>query len=239
MRSDNKETENIRKVEIIPHFLDHNKASVLISAGNTKVLCAANLSEEVPRFLMDSNQGWLTAEYSMLPSSTPQRNRRERYRVGGRTKEIQRLIGRSLRSIIDLEKLGQRTITIDCDVLQADGGTRTASITGAFVALSILINGMIADKILNENPINNHCAAISVGVVNNEVVLDLCYEQDFAAQVDMNVVMNEDGEFIEIQGTAEGMPFTHVQLNKMLELANKGIRRLIQIQKEVLEKYYE
>lgn len=239
MRSDNKETENIRKVEIVPHFLEHNKASVLISAGNTKVLCAANLSEEVPRFLMDSNQGWLTAEYSMLPSSTPQRNRRERYRVGGRTKEIQRLIGRSLRSIIDLEKLGQKTITIDCDVLQADGGTRTASITGAFVALSILINEMIADKIINENPINNHCAAISVGVVNNEVVLDLCYEQDFAAQVDMNVVMNEDGEFIEIQGTAEGMPFTHAQLNKMLELANKGIRRLIQIQKEVLEKYYE
>ncbi len=238
MRSDSKENDNLRKIDIQPHFLDHNKASVLISTGNTKVICAANVSYDVPRFLADSNQGWLTAEYSMLPSSTPQRNNRERYKVGGRTKEIQRLIGRSLRSVINLEKLGQRTITIDCDVIQADGGTRTASITGAFVALSILINELLNDKVLNENPIISHCGAVSVGVVGKKIVLDLCYSEDFAAEVDLNVVMNDKDEYIEIQGTAEGMPFSQKQLNEMLLLANKGIRRLIQIQKQVLENYY-
>lgn len=238
MRSENKKDDQLRKTEIIPHFLDHNKASVLIISGKTKVLCAASVKDKVPHFLLNSNQGWLTAEYSMLPSSTPERNTRERYRVGGRTKEIQRLIGRSLRSVTNLEKLGKRTITIDCDVLQADGGTRTASITGGFVALSILINELISSGDLKQSPLESTCAAISVGIFEGEPILDLCYQKDSNADVDMNIVMNGKGEFIEIQGTAEKNSFTHKQLNEMLELANKGIRRLIQIQNMVLEKFY-
>ncbi|MFP4456337.1 MAG: ribonuclease PH [Clostridia bacterium] len=238
MRIGNRLNDQLRETKIIPHFLDHNKASVLISSGKTKVLCAANVEDRVPHFLLDSNQGWLTAEYSMLPSSTPERNNRERYRVGGRTKEIQRLIGRSLRSVTNLEKLGQRTITIDCDVLQADGGTRTASITGAFVALSILIKDLLDNNKIEENPLTGSCAAISIGIFKGQAILDLCYQEDSNADVDMNIVMNDKGEFIEIQGTAEENTFTMKQLTEMLELANKGIRRLIQIQNLALEEFY-
>ncbi len=234
MRHDQRENKEIRETTIQTNFLHHNQASILIKMGNTTVLCAASVSDTIPPFLLGKNQGWVTAEYSMLPSSTRVRNSRERTKISGRTQEIQRLIGRSLRAVIDLEKLGERTITIDCDVLEADGGTRTASITGGFVALALLIKELLSSGEIEHNPIIAKCSAISVGLVNDEVLLDLCYEEDYAAAVDMNIVMNDNFEFIEIQGTAEGKTFSQEKLNQMIELAKIGIRRLSQLQNDVL-----
>jgi len=205
--------------------------------GDTKVLCTASVEEKVPPFLKGQDKGWVTAEYSMLPSSTHHRKIREssRGKVDGRTMEIQRLIGRSLRSIINLEALGERTIWIDCDVIQADGGTRTAAITGAFVALKDAVNSMLADELIKESPIVSQIAAISVGVVEDLPMLDLCYVEDSAAMVDMNVIMNDKGEIIELQGTGEERPYTRQELNALYDLAEKGINELIVAQNSALE----
>ena len=234
-RFDNRKFDQMRFVKITRNYLKYAEGSVLIEVGNTKVICAATIEERVPPFLKGSGQGWLTAEYSLLPRSTQTRNAREsaRGKVSGRTHEIQRLIGRALRSVIDLKALGERTILIDCDVIQADGGTRTASITGAFVALVEAIAGVYnKDKPF---PIKDFIAAISVGILSdNNAVLDLCYEEDSKATVDMNVVMTGSGEFIEIQGTGEERPYTRTELNMMLEKAEKGINELIDYQKGVL-----
>lgn len=234
-RFDNRKFDQMRFVKITRNYLKYAEGSVLIEVGNTKVICAATIEERVPPFLKGSGQGWITAEYSLLPRSTQTRNAREsaRGKVSGRTHEIQRLIGRALRSVIDLKALGERTILIDCDVIQADGGTRTASITGAFVALVEAIAGVYnKDKPF---PIKDFIAAISVGILSdNNAVLDLCYEEDSKATVDMNVVMTSSGEFIEIQGTGEERPYTRTELNMMLEKAEKGINELIDYQKGVL-----
>ncbi len=234
-RFDNRKFDQMRFVKITRNYLKYAEGSVLIEVGNTKVICAATIEERVPPFLKGSGQGWITAEYSLLPRSTQTRNAREsaRGKVSGRTHEIQRLIGRALRSVIDLKALGERTILIDCDVIQADGGTRTASITGAFVALVEAIAGVYnKDKPF---PVKDFIAAISVGILSdNNAVLDLCYEEDSKATVDMNVVMTGSGEFIEIQGTGEERPYTRTELNMMLEKAEKGINELIDYQKGVL-----
>lgn len=234
-RFDNRKFDQMRFVKITRNYLKYAEGSVLIEVGNTKVICAATIEERVPPFLKGSGQGWITAEYSLLPRSTQTRNTREsaRGKVSGRTHEIQRLIGRALRSVIDLKALGERTILIDCDVIQADGGTRTASITGAFVALVEAIAGVYnKDKPF---PVKDFIAAISVGILSdNNAVLDLCYEEDSKATVDMNVVMTGSGEFIEIQGTGEERPYTRTELNMMLEKAEKGINELIDYQKGVL-----
>ena len=234
-RFDNRKFDQMRFVKITRNYLKYAEGSVLIEVGNTKVICAATIEERVPPFLKGSGQGWITAEYSLLPRSTQTRNAREsaRGKVSGRTHEIQRLIGRALRSVIDLKALGERTILIDCDVIQADGGTRTASINGAFVALVEAIAGVYnKDKPF---PIKDFIAAISVGILSdNNAVLDLCYEEDSKATVDMNVVMTGSGEFIEIQGTGEERPYTRTELNMMLEKAEKGINELIDYQKGVL-----
>lgn len=237
MRFDNRKVDEIREVKITRNYLKHPEGSVLIEMGNTKVICTASVESKVPPFLKNSGKGWVTAEYSMLPRSTHHRKVREssRGKVDGRTQEIQRLIGRSLRSIIDLEKLGEKTIWIDCDVIQADGGTRTASITGAYVALVDALNGLLKAGTIKEMPISHQLAAISVGVVNEEAVLDLCYEEDSAAKVDMNLIMTSDGKFIEIQGTGEEAPFSRDELNELLELGEKGINELMKIQLEVLK----
>ena len=234
-RFDNRKFDQMRFVKITRNYLKYAEGSVLIEVGNTKVICAATIEERVPPFLKGSGQVWITAEKTHLPLSTQTRNAREsaRGKVSGRTHEIQRLIGRALRSVIDLKALGERTILIDCDVIQADGGTRTASITGAFVALVEAIAGVYnKDKPF---PIKDFIAAISVGILSdNNAVLDLCYEEDSKATVDMNVVMTGSGEFIEIQGTGEERPYTRTELNMMLEKAEKGINELIDYQKGVL-----
>lgn len=226
----------IRKTEIIRDYLVHADGSVLIATGQTKVICSAMIEDSVPRFLKDQGKGWVTAEYSMLPASTQSRYRRERTKgkISGRTQEIQRLIGRALRSIVDLKLLGERTIWIDCDVIQADGGTRTASITGAFIALAHAIEKLMDHGEIEENPIKDYLAATSVGVVNGEILLDLCYEEDSSADVDMNVVMTGSGKFVEVQGTGEEATFTRCELNELLDLAEKGIHALIHTQKEVI-----
>lgn len=237
MRIDNRKFDELRQVKITRNYLKHPEGSVLIEMGNTKVICTASVESKVPPFLKNSNKGWVTAEYSMLPRSTHFRKVREssRGKVDGRTQEIQRLIGRSLRSIIDLEKLGERTIWIDCDVIQADGGTRTASITGAYVALVDALNTLLENGSIKEMPIRQQLAAISVGIVNDEAVLDLCYEEDSSAKVDMNLIMTSEGKFIEIQGTGEEAPFSRSELNSLLELGEKGINELMKIQLESLK----
>lgn len=229
-----RKNDDIRQTKITKDYLLHADGSVLIETGLTKVICTAMVEESVPRFLRDQGKGWVTAEYAMLPGATQNRFRRERSRsnISGRTQEIQRLIGRTLRGIMDLDKLGERTIWIDCDVIQADGGTRTASITGAYIALSNAIEKLMLDGLLKENPITDYLAATSVGIVNGEVLLDLCYEEDSNADVDMNVVMTGGGEFVEIQGTAEESTFTRDELNAFLRLAEKGINDLIVEQKK-------
>ena len=234
-RLSNRAADELRPISITKNFTIHAEGSVLISCGNTKVLCNASIENKVPRFLKGQGQGWVTAEYGMLPRSTHSRMGREaaRGKQSGRTQEIQRLIGRSLRAAIDLKKLGENTITIDCDVLQADGGTRTASITGAFIALQEAISKLIANGKLKENPIKFNIAAISVGVVKNTPVLDIDYAEDSTAETDMNVVMDEHGRFIEIQGTAEGEPFSSEHLHQLLALAKKGINELIEEQRSV------
>lgn len=237
MRFDNRQNDQLRDVKITRNYLLHPEGSVLIEMGNTKVICTASVEEKVPPFLKGANQGWVTAEYSMLPRSTHQRKVREssRGKVDGRTQEIQRLIGRSLRSVIDLEKLGERTIWIDCDVIQADGGTRTASITGAYVALMDAVNGLMEKEAISEMPVTAQLAAVSVGIVNEEIVLDLCYEEDSNAKVDMNLIMTSEGKFIEIQGTGEEAPFSREELNSLLEFGEKGIRNLMAIQADSLK----
>lgn len=237
LRQGERKAEQLRQVSFHPGYLDYPAGSVLISMGNTRVLCAATVEESVPRFLRGKGSGWLTAEYSLLPCSTHTRSQREasRGKQGGRTMEIQRLIGRSLRSVVDLNALGERTIWIDCDVLQADGGTRTASITGAYAALGLALMKLDAEqKLSGKIPLTDTLAAVSVGMVGDMPVLDLDYREDSTAKVDMNVVMTGRGEFVEIQGTAEGKPFGLDLLQKMLALAQAGINDLIkQIDDEV------
>ena len=235
MRQGRKENE-ARKMSINPFFLNV-KNSVLISVGNTKVICSATLEKGVPRWLQGQGKGWITAEYGMLPKCTEERIKRERKSVSGRTQEIQRLIGRSLRAGVDLEALGERQITIDCDVIQADGGTRTASITGGFVALSMLINEMLQKKILKQNPIKTNIMAISCGIVADKQLLDLQYSEDSVAQVDMNVIMNSNGELIEIQGTGEGRSFSQEELNKLIELAKAEIPYITKLQNDAIATY--
>jgi len=238
MRPDGRKDNELRPVRITRGFIKSAEGSVLIELGNTRVICTASVEEKVPPFLKDQKKGWLTAEYSMLPRATPTRTIREstQGRIGGRTHEIQRLIGRSLRAIIDLEAIGERTLWIDCDVIQADGGTRTASITGAYIALVDAVRYMIKNGIIEKNPVKDYLAAVSVGIVNGSPRLDLCYDEDSIAEVDMNVVMTGSGEFVEVQGTAEGKPFKKEVLDNLIKLAETGILRLINIQKELLEK---
>jgi len=236
VRPSQRANNQLRTVEIIRHYTKHAEGSVLIKFGDTHVLCTASVEEKVPGFLKGKNQGWVTAEYGMLPRSTGSRMDREaaKGKQSGRTQEIQRLIGRSLRAIIDLNKLGERSIHIDCDVIQADGGTRTASITGAYVALHDAISTLLAKNLIAENPLKQAVAAISVGVYKSEPVLDLDYIEDSDCDTDMNIVMTTDGGFVEIQGTAEGEPFDKSAMNAMLNLAQMGITELLNKQKIAL-----
>lgn len=237
MRTDNRECDELRSIHITRHFAGYAPGSVLIKMGNTQVICTASVDENVPPHLKNTGKGWITAEYSLLPTATPARIPREstRGKITGRTHEIQRLIGRSLRSIVNLNALKERTIWIDCDVIQADGGTRTAAITGSYLALMDAVNWLMKRDMIKENPLLNSIAAVSVGIVNGIVMLDLCYEEDAAAQVDMNIVMTGDGRFVEIQGTGEEYTFDDEQLAEMLKLAKKGIREITEIQKKALE----
>jgi ribonuclease PH len=236
MRPDERKAYQLREIKIIRNFIKNAEGSVLIEMGETKVICTASIEERVPPFLKDQNKGWVTGEYSMLPRSTHTRSAREsaKGRVGGRTHEIQRLIGRALRSVVDLEALGERTVWLDCDVIQADGGTRTASITGAFVALKDAVHYALENKLIDRQPIKDYLAAVSVGVIEGEPRLDLSYAEDSAAEVDMNIVMTGAGKFIEVQGTAETEPFSREHLDELLDLAAKGIKEIMSFQKEVL-----
>jgi len=233
MRPSNREQNQLREVKITRQYTLHAEGSVLIEFGNTKVLCNASVVDNVPRFLKGKNQGWVTAEYGMLPRATHTRTDREasRGKQGGRTLEIQRLIGRSLRAAVNLKALGEHTITIDCDVIQADGGTRTAAITGACIAMKDAVDWMIKREKIKRNPFEHHIAAVSVGIYRNQPVLDLDYAEDVVAETDMNVVMNEEGKFIEVQGTAEDNSFDRDELNQLLDLAEIGIKQLIELQK--------
>ena len=237
-REDGREYNQLRNIKITTNYIMHPKGSCLIEFGNTKVICTATVTEKVPPFLKGKGQGWITAEYSMLPAATNERNMREsaKGKLTGRTMEIQRLIGRALRAAIDLTKLGERTITIDCDVIQADGGTRTASITGGFVALGVAVKKLIEEKALAQSPIVGNVAAVSVGIVNGTAVTDLMYTEDSAAAVDMNVVMNDKNEFIEIQGTGEEATFTRAQYNSLIDLAEAAIKELVKLQNEAIER---
>src|SRR5467141_987096 len=229
MRSDQRPANQLRDTTMTPDYLMHAEGSVLIQAGNTRVICTASVEDRVPQFLRNSGKGWVTAEYGMLPRATSTRTQREATagKVGGRTQEIQRLIGRSLRSVMNLQGMGERTIWIDCDVIQADGGTRTASITGAFVALALALEKLRQRDVLRAIPLSDYVAATSVGIVDGEPLLDLAYEDDSRADVDMNIVKTGDGRYIEVQGTAEAMPFGRDALLHLLDLADAGIRQLI------------
>ncbi|MFN2516334.1 MAG: ribonuclease PH [Pyrinomonadaceae bacterium] len=235
-RTDGRAFDELRQVKITPGYLPYAEGSVLIEMGQTRVVCSASVDERLPSFLRNGGQGWITAEYSMLPRATQQRKPREIGRGGpsGRTHEIQRLIGRSLRAAADMRLLGERTITLDCDVLQADGGTRTAAITGAYVAFALASNRLLSIGKIKSNMITNEVAAISVGVVENVPLLDLKYDEDSRAEVDMNVVCTGDGRFIEVQGTAEREPFTRAQMESLLALAARGIESLVTIQREAI-----
>jgi ribonuclease PH len=237
MRPDGRKNNEIREVKIRRNFIGVAEGSVLIEMGNTRLICTATIEDKVPPFMKDQKRGWITAEYSMLPRATQTRIIRESSagRVSGRTHEIQRLIGRALRSVVDLSSLGERTIWIDCDVIQADGGTRTAAITGAFICLSDALRYALKNGLIEKTPIKDYLAAISVGVVNGEPRLDLCYSEDSIAEVDMNVVMTGSSRFVEIQGTAEGMTFPKTTLDSLLTLAEEGIHSLIGIQKKLME----
>lgn len=236
MRIDNRENNQLRPMGFVRNFTKHAEGAVLVSYGDTKVLCTASIETQVPRWLKGTGKGWITAEYGMLPRATHERTQREaaKGKQSGRTQEIQRLIGRSLRAMVDLEKLGENTIHIDCDVLQADGGTRTASITGAAVALVDALEKLQAAKKLKADPLVGLVAAVSVGIKNGEVLLDLNYSEDSSCDTDLNVVMTQKGEFIEIQGTAEEKPFTRAQVDEMLAIAEEGIKQLIAEQQAVL-----
>jgi|TARA_B110000438_G_scaffold298233_1_gene346071 ribonuclease PH len=235
-RNSGRKPNQLRQVKIIKNYIKHPQGSVLINVGNTKVICSASVEERVPSFLRDKKTGWLTAEYSMMPSSTHTRSSREasRGKLSGRTQEIQRLIGRSLRAIVDMKTLGERTVWIDCDVIQADGGTRCASITGAFVALCLALKKLKKQKIIKTIPIKEFVAAVSVGMYEGNAILDLDYSEDSKAEVDMNIIKTGTGKFIEIQGTAESEPFNQKQMKEMLSLADKGIQELIAIQKKAI-----
>lgn len=235
-RIDGRQREQIRPVKITRNYLKHAEGSVLIEMGDTKVICTASLEDRVPPFLKGTGQGWITSEYGMLPRSTEVRKPRDssKGKVDGRTMEIQRLIGRALRSVVDLKKLGEQTIYIDCDVIQADGGTRTASITGAYVALIDALNKSLEAGKFSSIPVSNFVAAVSVGIKDGETILDLNYAEDSTCQVDMNIIMTEDGQLVEIQGTGEESPFTRQQLLELLELGEIGIKDLISMQKQVL-----
>ncbi len=236
MRSDGRKSDELRSLKILTDIMNYAEGSAIIKAGKTHVVCTASVEDSVPPFLRDTGSGWVTAEYSMLPRSTHTRNTRDaaKGRVNARAQEIQRLIGRSLRSVVDLQKLSEKSIIVDCDVLQADGGTRTASITGAFVALHIAINDLLQKGLIDENPIKDFVAAVSVGIIGGELMLDLCYEEDSGADVDMNIVMTGTGDLVEVQGTAEGSPFSIEKLNELIALGKKGINELLNLQKSVL-----
>ncbi len=236
MRVDHRAPEQMRPVEITTGYLKTAEGSALISVGNTLVLCAASVEDTVPQFLRGAGKGWVTAEYAMLPRSTARRTPREvnKGKPSGRTHEIQRLIGRSLRAVVDLDALGERTITLDCDVLQADGGTRTASITGAFVALGLALEQLVSARLLKKLPLKDYVAATSVGIVGGESIIDLCYEEDSRADVDMNVVMTGGGQFVELQATAEHGSFDDAQMAQLIGLARRGIGELVEIQKRAL-----
>ena len=235
-RSDNRAPDQMRPVNIIPDFISTAEGSALIELGNTRVICTASVEESVPAWMRNRGKGWITSEYGMLPRSTLTRTAREsaKGRIGGRTHEIQRLIGRSLRAVVDLAKLGERTIWLDCDVIQADGGTRTASITGAFVALGLAMGKLVEAGTLSAAPIRDYIAATSVGIVDGEVMLDLAYEEDSRAEVDMNFVMTGTKKIVEIQATAEQHPFDDAQLAKMMDFARRGVEQLVAKQRAVL-----
>ncbi len=237
-RADGRRADELRPATILRGYTRHAPGSVLVTAGDTRILCTAMVEAEVPPFLTGTGTGWVTAEYDMLPSSTQTRRRRDsrRGQIDGRTQEIQRLIGRALRAVVRRERLGERTIYIDCDVIQADGGTRTLAITGAFVALADAVRKLREQGEIRQQPIVAPVAAVSVGVVGGRAMLDLCYEEDVSAEVDMNVVMDGRGQIIEIQGTAERRPFQRCELDRMIALATRGIRRLIRLQRQALRK---
>jgi len=235
-RSDNRACDQLRPVNIVPNYISLAEGSCLIEVGNTRVVCTATIEDTVPQFLRNSGKGWVTAEYGMLPRATLTRSPREvtKGRAGGRTHEIQRLIGRSLRAVTDMEKLGERTVFIDCDVIQADGGTRTASITGAFIALGLAVKAMLESGALKASPISDFVAATSVGIVDGVAMLDLCYEEDSRADVDMNLVVTGTGKLVEVQATAEHRPFDDAQLAELMALARRGIESLLSQQQAVL-----
>ncbi|MFL6210803.1 MAG: ribonuclease PH [Pyrinomonadaceae bacterium] len=236
-RTDGRRADELRPVRITPHYMPYAEGSALIEMGATRIICTATLEERVPPFRRNSGQGWLTAEYAMLPRATQQRTQRETGRGGpsGRTHEIQRLIGRSLRAVVDLALLGERTLTVDCDVLQADGGTRTASITGAYVACALACQRLLRDRMITRQPVKGAVAAVSVGIVAGTPLLDLKYDEDSRAEVDMNVVCTGDGRFIELQGTAEGEPFTRAEMDALLALADTGLAQLFAAQRAAIE----
>ena len=236
MRSDHRPANELRSTTLTPNYLPHAEGSVLIEVGRTRVICAASIEDRVPSFLRNTGKGWVTAEYGMLPRATSTRTQREASagKVGGRTQEIQRLIGRSLRSVTKLSDIGERTIWIDCDVIQADGGTRTASITGGFVALALALQRMKELALIRDVPLTDFVAATSVGIVDGEALLDLAYDEDSRAEVDMNFVKTGAGKFIELQGTAEGQPFDRRALDALMELADTGIKQLIEIQRSIV-----
>jgi ribonuclease PH len=237
MRPDGRKKDEIRTVKIERNFVGNAEGSVLIAIGKTRIICTASIEDKVPLFLRDQKKGWVTAEYSMIPRAAQTRMTRESTtgRLSGRTQEIQRMIGRALRSIVDLSSIGERTIWIDCDVIEADGGTRTAAITGAFISLSDALQYALKNGLIEKTPLRDYLAAISVGVVHGEPIVDLCYAEDSNAEVDMNIVMTGSGEFVEIQGTAEGMPFAKDRFDSLLKLAEGGIQNLINIQRRFIE----
>ncbi|MFL0246491.1 ribonuclease PH [Candidatus Clostridium stratigraminis] len=237
MRNDNRRNDSVRPVKIARNYIKHAEGSVLIEVGDTKVICTASLEDKVPPFLKGTGEGWITAEYNMLPRATQVRKPRDisRLKIDGRTMEIQRLIGRALRSVVDLKAIGEKTIWIDCDVIQADGGTRTSSITGAFVAMVDAVNKLHKHTPFQVYPIRNFVTAVSVGIVNDVKMLDLCYIEDSNAKVDMNIVMTDEGQFIEVQGTGEESPFSRKDLDELLALGEKGIKQMLQAQKDALK----
>lgn len=240
MRIDGRRADELRTIKATRNFIKHAEGSVLMEIGDTRVICTATIEDKVPPFLKDQKRGWVTAEYAMIPRSALSRIARESSigRIGGRTHEIQRLIGRALRTVMDLSAIGERTFWMDCDVIQADGGTRTAAITGAYMALCDAVDYAIKNGIIEKNPIKDYLAAVSVGIIRGEIVLDLCYAEDSRAEVDMNIVMTGSGRLVEVQGTAETMPFSKEDMDKMLTLATKGIGRLIEIQKAEIGKIF-
>ena len=237
MRIDGRKNEQVRPTKITRNYTKYAEGSVYIEVGDTKVLCNVSIEDKVPPFLKGSGEGWITAEYNMLPRSTGTRKVRDiaRLKIDGRTMEIQRLIGRALRSVVDLKALGEKTLWIDCDVIQADGGTRTTSITGAFVAMVDAVNKLHKEKPFKVYPIRSFVAATSIGIVNGEKIIDLCYEEDSNAKVDMNIIGTHEGEFVEVQGTGEESPMTRSELNELLDLGEKGLKQMIEIQKSALK----